>query len=178
LGVVVLIVLAAVWAAFLLPPILRARSEHRPSGSISDFRRQLHVLGRSTPAGFVHTTGQNGQTGQIPGRVVPFRPVAVAGPATFRPGAPLRLGRHRQTIKRRRDIFVGLLVAMAGSLVLGFLEPLRILWSIHLVVDVLFVAYVGALVYLRNLAAEREMKVRFLPTHAAPEPALLLRRTN
>ena len=164
----VLIVLAAVWAAFLLPPILRARSEHRPSGSITDFRRQLHVLARSAPAG-------NVAPATIPGRVVPIRPVQVAGPATV---APLRLGRSRQTIKRRRDIFVGLLVAMAGSLVLGFLEPLRILWTIHLLLDVLFVAYVGALVYLRNLAAEREMKVRFLPTAAAPEPALLLRRTN
>ena len=162
----VLIVLAAVWAAFLLPPILRARSEHRPSGSITDFRRQLHVLARSAPAGNVAP-----QT--IPGRVVPIRPNVVAAPS-----APLRLGRSRSTVKRRRDIFVGLLVAMAGSLVLGTLPPLRILWTIHVVLDVLFVAYVGALVYLRNLAAEREMKVRFLPTAAASEPALLLRRTN
>jgi hypothetical protein len=168
LGVVVLIVLAAVWAAFLLPPILRARSEHRPSGSISDFRRQLHVLARSAPAGPIGPSS-------IPGRVVPIRPMA----PTHAPAAatPLRLGRSRQTIKRRRDIFVGLLVAMGGSLVLGALPPLRILWTIHLLLDVLFVAYVGALVYLRNLAAERELKVRFLPT-AAPEPALLLRRTN
>ena len=67
---------------------------------------------------------------------------------------------------------------------LGVLPQLRILWSIHVVIDVLFVAYVGTLVYLRNLAAEREMKVRFLPT-AMPvpqayqaEPALLLRRSN
>ena len=161
----VLIVLAAVWAAFLLPPILRARSEHRPSGSITDFRRQLHVLARSAPAGNVAPQA-------IPGRVVPIRPHVVAAPS-----APLRLGRSRSTVKRRRDIFVGLLVAMAGSLVLGTLPPLRILWTIHVLLDVLFVAYVGALVYLRNLAAEREMKVRFLPT-AAPEPALLLRRTN
>ena len=165
----VLIVLAAVWAAFLLPPILRARQEHRPSGSITDFRRQLHVLARSTPAGGIAPQA-------IPGRVVPIRPL---GPthAPVHAQTPLRLGRSRQTVKRRRDIFVGLLVAMAGSLVLGFLPQLRILWSIHVLLDVLFVAYVGALVYLRNLAAEREMKVRFLPT-AAPEPALLLRRTN
>ena len=163
----VLIVLAAVWAAFLLPPILRARSEHRPSGSITDFRRQLHVLARSAPAGNVAP-----QT--LPGRapIVPIRPNLAA------PSTPLRLGRSRQTIKRRRDIFVGLLVAMAGSLVLGTLPPLRILWTIHVLLDVLFVAYVAALVYLRNLAAEREMKVRFLPTAATPEPALLLRRTN
>jgi hypothetical protein len=173
LGVVVLIVLVAVWAAFLLPPILRARSEHRPSGSISDFRRQLHVLARSAPAGNVAPQ-------PIPGRVVPMRqPIAVRGHVA--PGSqPLRLGRNRTTVKRRRDVFVGLLVAMAGSLVLGILPPLRILWSIHVVIDVLFVAYVAALIYLRNLAAEREMKVRFLPTAGphAPEPALLLRRTN
>ena len=180
----VLIVLVAVWAAFLLPPILRARAEHRPSGSISDFRRQLHVLARSAPAGNVAREPQ-----YLPGgRIVPLRPVAVRGgrmaPATA--NQPLRLGRNRTTIKRRRDVFVGLLVAMVGSLVLGVLPPLRILWSIHLVIDVLFAAYVGALVYLRNLAAERETKVRFLPTAAAaaaapayqPEPALLLRRTN
>ena len=167
----VLIVLAAVWAAFLLPPILRARAEHRPSGSITDFRRQLHVLARSAPAG-------NLAGPAIPGRVVPIRPMgSTHAPAPANVAGPLRLGRSRQTVKRRRDIFVGLLVAMAGSLVLGVLEPLRILWTIHLLLDVLFVAYVGALVYLRNLAAERDMKVRFLPT-AAPEPALLLRRTN
>ena len=171
----VLIVLVAVWAAFLLPPILRARAEHRPSGSISDFRRQLHVLARSAPAGNVAREPQ-----AIPGRVVPMRPAQVRGPVA--PGTqPLRLGRNRTTIKRRRDVFVGLLVAMVGSLVLGVLPPLRILWSIHVVIDILFAAYVGTLVYLRNLAAEREMKVRFLPTGPAayqPEPALLLRRTN
>lgn len=173
MGVVVLIVLAAVWAAFLLPPILRARSEHRPSGSISDFRRQLHVLSRTSPA----AAGRASMQHLAPGRVVPIRPVtrAAMGPVG---GTPLRLGRSRQSVKRRRDVFLGLLVAMGGSLVLGLLPPLRALWAVHLVLDVLFVAYVGALIYLRNLAAEREMKVRFLPpTVGTPEPALLYRRS-
>ena len=167
MGVVVLIVLAAVWAAFLLPPILRARAEHRPSGSITDFRKQLHVLARTSPG----ATGRANLHQVAPGRVVPIRPrSAAAAPA------PLRLGRSRQSVKRRRDIFVGLLVAMAGSLVLGFLPPLRALWAVHVVLDLLFAGYVAALIYLRNLAAEREMKVRFLPP-AAPEPALLYRRS-
>lgn len=169
MGVVVLIVLAAVWAAFLLPPILRARSEHRPSGSISDFRKQLHVLARTSPSG----AGRSNLHQVAPGRVVPIRP---AGRPPAAAAGPLRLGRSRQSVKRRRDIFVGLLVAMAGSLVLGALPPLRALWAVHVVVDVLFVGYVAALIYLRNLAAEREMKVRFLPP-AAPEPALLYRRS-
>lgn len=168
MGVVVLIVLAAVWAAFLLPPILRARSEHRPSGSITDFRRQLHVLARTSPG----ATGRANLHQVAPGRVVPIRPRT--GPPAA--PAPLRLGRSRQSVKRRRDIFVGLLVAMAGSLVLGFLPPLRALWAVHVVLDVLFAAYVGALIYLRNLAAERDLKVRFLPS-PAPEPALLYRRS-
>lgn len=161
----VLIVLAAVWAAFLLPPILRARSEHRPSGSISDFRRQLHVLSKTSPSG---------QLAPAPyaARVVPIR----QGPGAP-PSAPLRLGRNRSTVKRRRDIFVGLLAVMAGTLVLGFVPQLRMLWAMHVVVDVLFAAYVASLVYLRNQAAEREMKVRFLPASASPEPALLLRRS-
>jgi hypothetical protein len=88
------------------------------------------------------------------------------------------LARSRRAVKRRRDVFVGLLVAMGASLVLGFLPQLRALWALHLVLDVLFAAYVGLLVYLRNLAAEREMKVRFLPTAAPPEPVLLYRRSG
>ncbi|HEX2850142.1 MAG TPA: hypothetical protein VHN98_06300 [Acidimicrobiales bacterium] len=161
--------LAAIWAAFLLPPILRARSENRPSGSISDFRRQLHVLARSTPAG-----------------VTPIRAATPAlaprQPRTLHPPvATVRTVRRRSSVKRRRDILVGLLVAMAGSLVLGFLPPLRVLWAVHLVVDLLFVTYVALLVYLRNLAAEREMKVRFLPAQsraAAPEPAFAYPRRS
>ncbi len=159
----VLIVLAAVWAAFLLPPILKARSEHRPSGSISDFRRQLHVLSKSSPVG---------QPASPYARVVPIR----QGTAAASSGT-LRLGRSRSTVKRRREIFVGLLAVMAGTLVLGVIPQLRILWMMHVAVDVLFAAYVCALVFLRNQAAEREMKVRFLPAHASPESALLLRRS-
>ena len=163
---VLLIVIWAAAAAYFVPPLLRARSEHRPSGSISDFRRQLRVLGRTSPAGF----GPSGV-------VVPMhrRPVLVPSVP-----APLRLAADRRSVKRRRDVFVGLLVAMGGSLLLGVLPPLRVLWAVHVVVDVLFALYVGALIYLRNLTAEREMKVRFLPPAAAlpsPEPALLYRRS-
>lgn len=46
----VLIVVAAAWAAVLLPPLLRSRMESRPDTSVSSFRRQLTSLQRSTPA--------------------------------------------------------------------------------------------------------------------------------
>lgn len=152
----VLLLLAAIWAAFLLPPILRARSEVRPNGSITDFRRQLGVLARTTPGSVA-------------------RPLAV-GPALGARSKPARPS--RSTIKRRRDILFGLLAVMGATLVLGLVPGLRVLWGVHVVADVLFVAYVAALIRLRNVAAEREMKLRFLPTSAgAPEPALLLRRS-
>lgn len=45
---VVLLMVAAVWLAVILPPILRSRSQSR-SNSMQDFRRQLHQLQRSVP---------------------------------------------------------------------------------------------------------------------------------
>ena len=45
----VLVILAVMWAAVLLPPWLRGRSSDRPSDSIHSFRRQLSVLERATP---------------------------------------------------------------------------------------------------------------------------------
>ena len=164
-----LIVLAAVWAAFLLPPVLRARAESRPAGSISDFRHRLRVLERSAPAGLAPPAGRRPapapRSRAIAVSRIPARPVQA------------RTGPSRRTIKRRRDVFFGLLVAMGGSLLLGAIPQLRVLWGVHVLIDVLFAGYVGALIYLRNLAAEREMKVRFLPTTSAPEPAFLYRRS-
>jgi len=47
----VLLVVAAAWAAVLIPPMLRSRVENRPNSSVTDFRRQLNTLQTtSTPA--------------------------------------------------------------------------------------------------------------------------------
>ncbi|HSL75294.1 MAG TPA: hypothetical protein VK853_12540 [Ilumatobacteraceae bacterium] len=46
----VLLVVAAAWAAVLIPPMLRSRVENRPNSSVTDFRRQLNTLqSTSTP---------------------------------------------------------------------------------------------------------------------------------
>lgn len=84
--------------------------------------------------------------------------------------------------KRRRDVLVGLLGVAGATLVLGVIPPLRMLWVAHLITDVLLVAYVVMLIQIRNQVAERELKVRFLPS-AAPmpsmhsEPSLVFHRT-
>ena len=46
---VVIVAIAAVWAAVILPPLLRSRSENRPNSSVTDFRRQLSTLQRAVP---------------------------------------------------------------------------------------------------------------------------------
>jgi len=46
---IVLLAVAAVWAAVIVPPLMRSRSENRPNSSVSDFRRQLSTLQRSVP---------------------------------------------------------------------------------------------------------------------------------
>ena len=45
----VLLVLAGIWAAVLIPPAVRARAEGRPGDSIHNFKRQLTVLRRTGP---------------------------------------------------------------------------------------------------------------------------------
>lgn len=163
MGVVILLVLAAVWVAVLIPPIVRARADIRPTGSVSDFHRQLQVLARTTPYGpSAHSS-------------LTYTATDAAGPLyRFAP----RMSPRQRSIRRRRDILVGLAVGSLGSLVLGFLPAFRVLWFVHLGADVLLAGYIGALIYMRNAAAERAEKVRFLPnTSQHPEPALLLRRS-
>jgi hypothetical protein len=169
---VLLLILAVVWAVVLVPPWLRSRADARPADSISAFRHRLTVLERTGPVG----------TRRVP--LMAHRP-EVAGfvPIARRPAprtAMSSMNARARTQRRRRDIFVGMIAAMVTSLVLGFIPSLRILWVVHLLVDAMFVTYVSLLVHMRNQAAERDMKVRFLPQRLpgrSPEPALLLRRS-
>ena len=91
---------------------------------------------------------------------------------------------HTRTLRRRRDVFTILLALAAGTLVLGLLPPLRVLWMVHVVIDVLLIAYVALLIQQRNAAAARDINVRFLPnTGFDPslmpgEPAMLRRSAN
>lgn len=173
MSLVVLVILAVVWAVFLLPQLFRARAE-RSTDSIGAFRHQLSVLERTTPAGAASVTHLR------PARR-PHAPSAIR--RTPQPvhhlgsGAPLRHHAGRALArKRRRDVLCGLLVAMAATLILSLVPALRSMFYLHLVVDALFAGYVALLVRARNLATERDLKVRFLPS-ASPQPQLLLRRS-
>ena len=170
----VLVLLALVWGAVLYGYFRDRLTETRPADSIGSFRRQLSVLERTGPV-------EHSPAFTLRPRVQAQRPTyPLAGSATYG-RAPVAAARRRGPTpaqKRRRDILFGLVAAAAGSLVLGMLPALRVLWGLHLVLDVLTIGYVFLLVRRRNLLAEREMKLRFLPSTGSPEPALLLRRTG
>jgi hypothetical protein len=53
----VLLVVAAAWAAVLIPPMLRSRVDNRPNSSVTDFRRQLSTL-QSTSSPRMRTIGR------------------------------------------------------------------------------------------------------------------------
>jgi hypothetical protein len=159
-SLVVLLILAVVWAVFLVPQVLRHRAEKTPADSIGAFRNQLNVLERSTPG-------------------VLGRPARPSNPSVGM-GRPLgRPVQQRELVRRRRqNILFGLLAAMGVTLLLGLLVSKFLL--VHVALDLLFVAYCAGLVRARNVVAEREMKVRYLPGPAfqSPEPQLLLRRSG
>jgi len=50
MGELVLLVIAAAWAAVLIPPLIRNRLENRPNSSVTDFRRQLNRLQSTVPS--------------------------------------------------------------------------------------------------------------------------------
>jgi uncharacterized membrane protein len=52
---------------------------------------------------------------------------------------------------------------MLGSFLLSMVRGLHVMLTVHVVLDLVFVAYIGLLIRMRNLAAEREMKLTFLP---------------
>jgi hypothetical protein len=159
--ILVLVILAVIWAAVLLPPYLQNRSEARPADSISTFRLQLDTLERRANLA-------------VPGRPQSVRPISPmpSGRIGMRSVSPMvdrgRLARM-DAKRRRRDILVTLLAASGLTLVLGLvLAPVLVL---HLVIDVLLVAYVALLLRAKRVAEERAVKVRYIAPARRPAPS-------
>jgi hypothetical protein len=137
----------------------RSRADGRPADSIKQFHRHLRVLNGTEPHGYSRTlTAQAGSA-------------VITAPMTYRPSmrssAELR---RRRTIERRRNVLFSLAGAAGATLLLAVVGvPMMLMFN--LVCDALLAGYVGMLAYLRSVAAEREMKLRYLPS----QPVLDLR---
>lgn len=147
----VLLVLAVIWAAVLVPPMWRNRAEGRPADSIKQFHRHLRVLNGTEPHGYSRTlTAQAGS------------PVITA-PMTYR-GSTIRSTelRRRRSMERRRNVLFGLTGAALFTLFLAILSVPMML-AAHLLIDALLAGYVALLANMRKIAADREMKLRYMP---------------
>jgi hypothetical protein len=107
-------------------------------------------------------------------RVAPERPDRGAskadpssGPSPERPSDPYF---RSSACKRRRDVLLGLVTVVVTTGLLGALPPLRLALVLTGVCALALVVYVALLVYLRNLAVERQMKLRYLPQHGESAP--------
>jgi hypothetical protein len=104
MGQLVLLVVAAAWAAVLIPPLLRSRVENRPNSSVSDFRRQLNRLQSSVPAragGSMRPVGRPLAPSPLYRQAAPGRP----GVRTATPRTPARnsVGVDHSTAMRRHS---------------------------------------------------------------------------
>ncbi|MCA1836961.1 MAG: hypothetical protein LC721_11795 [Actinobacteria bacterium] len=140
----VFVVLGLIWAAVLVPPIVRARAARRAE-FIDSFRAQMGALGKKADAEVE-------------------RPPVMARFVTTRPAPPTSHSRRPvNPVKRRRDILGGLLGAMIGSLVLGAIPSLRVVWVLHLFLVNVFIGYLALLAHQR-----RHLRVRpIAPRHRA-----------
>jgi hypothetical protein len=180
---VVLVVLALIWAGVIVLWLRSRAASGDFHDSVGMFSRHLHVLERTGPT---TVRAANRMRGPSLASQVPYRPVprgytggmraqgANTGP--YRTGAPSAAAlRRRQSRKRRRDILLLLIGAAAGTLLLGAVPGLHTLLYLNVVIDLLLVAYIGLLIHMRNMAAERSARLAWLP-RVQPVPSGAVRR--
>lgn len=154
MAIPVLLILAVLWAAVLVPPVLRSRSESR-RGGIGDLHSRLGSL-THRPAG-PRSTGSRGSRvplRPVPPLTAPTRPRGAAGRSA--PGqravpgtGALSSQAMTQAQKRRRNVLVILIGGAILSLGLAVLVS-PMLWIAHGVADVLLAVYVCLLVLHRR----------------------------
>jgi hypothetical protein len=146
---VVLVILAALWAVVLLPPLLRSRTERRTSDSIGDFNFRLDALGRTN------------------------------GGAPTGPGArprPLPMAPRFDAAKRRRDVTRVLVIAVGVTGLLALATNSSMLWGLNVVADLALVAFFGLWAWARSIEHDRALKVRNMPVRGRHPSELALRR--
>jgi hypothetical protein len=185
-AVVVILVLGILWAAVLIPPILRARAEGGGSGVSGGVGEVMSMF--TSAFGRARGTGGDQDLPAMQPLMGPVGPVASMG-AMRAPGG------MSSAQKRRRDVLIGLLVAVGITLVMALFSGGNIMFLVlNLLADACLGVYVYLLVQMKSRQHGRRPQVRPLESTgrhlrsiqgmaAEPasgsraEPALLLRRT-
>jgi hypothetical protein len=177
LAIPVLVVLALLWGAFFLWPLLSGRRSGTRSDSIGDFSYRLGVIGKT---GGHRRRRPQPQTPAIqvsmPPSIPPARPLHARGPVV-RGHGPVRPQAMSRAQRRRRDVLLILGVGVLSSLLLAVVAGNPLFWLVQAFTDVMLVAYLALLVRMKNAALERRAKVHYLPAPQAA-PALVLQRSR
>ena len=161
MAILVILVLAVLWAAVLLPPILRSRNESGMPGGIGDFVGKLR-------SGLGHGHASDGNLPALqpimgpiggPARATPHAPV---GPV--RPSAP---GQMSPAQRRRRDILIGLIAAAGVTFLLAMVAGSPMFWLLHLAADGLLGGYIYLLLQFK--ARDQARSLGSMPA-AGPAP--------
>ena len=162
----ILLLIGVMWAVVLLPPLLRSRSDGRPSTSIVGFQRQLSSLQRTRPGSAHAPYALNRPT---PGAHRPVgamaRPVARSGMApAYRP-AYRPMSRREMAKRRRQHVFVLLGTAAAATLLGYLVTGNSTLFALHMMADLVLAGYVYLLVQIRRMGEVRSARADWY--HAA-----------
>ena len=174
MAIPVLLILAVLWAAVLVPPVLRSRTESR-RGGIGDLHSRLGSL-THRPAG-PRSTGSRGSR-------VPLRPVPPLTAATRSRGAGARSAPGQRAVKgagalsspvmtpaqkRRRNVLVILIGGAIISLGLAVLVS-PMLWIVQGIADVLLAVYLCLLVLQRRGSLTSTVDDDFWGSRPASQP--------
>ncbi|MEY4400320.1 MAG: hypothetical protein RL072_185 [Actinomycetota bacterium] len=143
----ILLLVAAAWAAVLVPPLVRSRLRNSPTTSVSNFRRQLSSLQRDTrplPQGGRHLAPlRDAARPFAPAARVMGRPLRQVGHATSSMVRPRGARQHarfegeyfeRELVRRRRANWLFGLLGTAGvSLLLAIaMREMFFVWTFTL----------------------------------------------
>jgi hypothetical protein len=183
LAIPVLVVLALLWAAFFLWPLVSHRSSERRVDSIGDFSYRLGVIGRTGGHTRRRRRTQDAIPVAMPRTPPPARPLGAPDPrattAIARQAAVAGLPRPAgptRSQRRRRDVLLVLGVGVLSSLLLALVAGNPLFWVVQGLTDLLLVGYLVLLVRMKRVENERRAKVHYLPAPAAAP--LVLRRSS
>jgi hypothetical protein len=145
LTVVLILIIALAWVAFLGPSILRARNRQGRTDSVGDFHHRLTQLGR--------TNGRHRDHPRRPAALSFQRPMFGPTPS----GRPMTA-----TQRRRRDVLLVLAGLVAVTLLAALATRSVPMFLLNLLADAALVAYVYMLVQIKQRAREQRVKVRYL----------------
>ncbi len=178
MAIPVLVVLAVLWGAFFLWPMVQGRSSGRRADSIGDFSYRLGVIGKTGGHSRRRRSAQEQPAIAVamPPAIPPARPLGAAGSPTPGVVGMVRPAAMSRSQRRRRDVLLILGVGVLSSLLLAVVAGNPLFWVVQGLTDLLLVGYLVLLVRMKQTASERRAKVHYLPA-AAPAPSLVLRRS-